>query len=212
MGQSKLCYTARPIAENIQEALLFMRSCKFCMGFLAVAIFVGVAGAQDPVGVPATTNAQTVSSTAKRVLTVDDYFRLKELEDPRISPDSKWVSYTVKSANLKEDKNEERIWMVPASGGAAIPLTADTSSSSHGRWSPDGTYLAFLSSRGGGGGDSGDADAEDSKTQVWILNREGGEAQQLTETAQEVKNFAWSPASDRLVLELQDPSPDEIAG
>jgi dipeptidyl aminopeptidase/acylaminoacyl peptidase len=107
---------------------------------------------------------------------------------------------------LKDDKNKERVWMVPAAGGEAIPLTAEKSSSSHARWSPDGKYIAFLSARGGAAGD----DAEEGNAQVWILNRAGGEAQQLTDTAQEVKNFAWSPASDRLVLELQDPSPDEI--
>ncbi len=45
---------------------------------------------------------------------------------------------------------------------------------------------------------------------MWLLNREGGEAQQLTDTIQDVENFAWSPASDRLVLVLQDPSPEEI--
>ena len=48
------------------------------------------------------------------------------------------------------------------------------------------------------------------KKQVWILNREGGEAQQLTDTAQDVNNFAWAPGSDRLVLVLQDASPEEI--
>jgi dipeptidyl aminopeptidase/acylaminoacyl peptidase len=172
---------------------------KFCAGFVAAAIFVSVAGAQ------ARGNEAAESST-KRVLVVDDYFRMKELEDPQVSPDAKWVAYTVKTANLKDDKNNERVWMVPASGGNAIVLTAEKSSSSHPRWSPDGKYMAFLSSRGDGQSD----DSDEGKAQVWILNREGGEAQQLTETAQEVKDFAWSPASDRLTLELRDPSPDEI--
>jgi dipeptidyl aminopeptidase/acylaminoacyl peptidase len=175
---------------------------KLCLGFFVVAAaaaFAGVAGAQAPAGAG-------VDSSAKRLLSVDDYFRLKEVEDPQVSPDGKWVAYTVKTASLKDDKNSERVWMVPAAGGDAIPLTAEKSSSSHARWSPDGKYIGFLSSRGGWQGE----DADEGKTQVWILNRAGGEGQQLTDTAQEVKNFAWSPASDRLVLELQDPSPDEI--
>jgi Tol biopolymer transport system component len=188
-----------------------MRAFKSCTGLfvilvlilVVVAILASVVGAQ--VQAPGATPAGR--ATGKHALSVDDYFRMKELEDPQISPDAKWVAYTVKTANLKEDKNEERIWMVPASGGVAIPLTTEKSSSSHARWSPDGKYLAFLSSRGGGESE----DADEGKAQVWILNRDGGEAQQLTETMQEVKNFAWSPESDRLVLELQDASPEEIA-
>ena len=45
---------------------------------------------------------------------------------------------------------------------------------------------------------------------MWLLNREGGEAQKLTETIQDVDAYAWSPAGDRIVLELQDPSINEI--
>lgn len=91
-----------------------------------------------------------------------------------MSPEGQWVAYTMGTVNREEDKNEERIWMLPAAGGEAIPLTAQDVSSSHPRWSPDGKYLAFLSARNEG------------KTQVWLLNRKGGEAQKLTDTPQDV--------------------------
>ena len=45
---------------------------------------------------------------------------------------------------------------------------------------------------------------------MWLLNRMGGEAQQLTEAIQDVNDFAWSPDSKRLVLLLKDPSPEEL--
>ena len=66
--------------------------------------------------------------------------------------------------------------------------------------------MSFLSAREA----SGDGDEEKGKKQVWMLNREGGEAQQLTDAIQDVENYAWSPVSDRLVLVLQDPTPEEI--
>ena len=97
--------------------------------------------------------------------------------------------------------------MVPIVGGTPVALTGENESSSHPRWSPDGKYIAFISARAGSGGDDDD---EKGKKQVWILNREGGEAQQLTDTIQDVDGFAWSPASDRMVLVLQDATPEEI--
>ncbi len=141
--------------------------------------------------------AQT-PAPAPRPITIDDYFQIREVQDPQLSPDAKWVTYSVKTPSLKDDKNESRVWMVPAVGGDALPLTAEDVSSSHARWSPDGKYIAFLSARNEG------------KTQVWLLNRLGGEAQHLTDTLQDVDGFVWSPDSRRLVLILRDPTPEEL--
>jgi dipeptidyl aminopeptidase/acylaminoacyl peptidase len=144
--------------------------------------------------------AQSAPSTppAARAITVDDVFEMRDVRDPQISDDGKWVAYTVSTASLKEDKTETRIWVAPAGGGDAVVMTTEEVSSSHPRWSPDGKYLSFLSKRNEG------------KTEVWLLNRIGGEAQRLTETIQDVDDFAWSPDSRRLVLVLRDPTPEEL--
>src|SRR5690242_9104318 len=117
------------------------------------------------------TSAQ--QSVAPRPVTSDDLLSVKEAHDPRISPDGQLIAFTVASNSLKEDKPESRIWMVPAAGGDAIPLTAEGVASSRPRWSPDGKYLAFLSTRK-------DAEGNEEKTQVYLLNRQGGEAQRVT--------------------------------
>jgi Tol biopolymer transport system component len=152
--------------------------------------------AADPV-----TEETEIKSAEPRRLAVDDYFRLREVADPRISPDGGWIAYKVTTTDLKEDESRDRLWMVPTTGGRPVPLTVEESSSSsrpRPRWSPDGKYLAFLSARGEG------------KTQVWTLFRQGGDAVQLTDTPQAVKAFEWSPDSKRMVIVLQDPTPQEL--
>ncbi len=144
------------------------------------------------------------SQETKRAITTDDFFKMKTVENPQISPDGKWIAYTVSEMDLKEDKTETRIWMVLAGGGEAIPMTAKGYSADSPRWSPDGKYLSFLASRGK------DKDGDEEKAQVWTLNRLGGEAQQITKVKQGVSGYEWSPDGKRLVLLLSDPKPEEL--
>jgi dipeptidyl aminopeptidase/acylaminoacyl peptidase len=147
----------------------------------------------------APTESQAASKKNKpQFVTPDDYFRLGYVGEPRISPDGRWIAYTVETQDLEADESSSRIWMVPAAGGDPIPLSAEGEDSSSPRWSPDGKHLGFLSSRNEG------------KTQVWTLFREGGEAVQRTDTAQGVRSFEWSPDGKKLLLVMRDPKPEEL--
>jgi dipeptidyl aminopeptidase/acylaminoacyl peptidase len=137
-------------------------------------------------------------TAAPRAITIDDAFQVKAVDDPQISADSAWVAYTIETTSLKKDKSFTQVWMAPSAGGEAIAMTAEDETPNHPRWSPDGKYLAFLSGR------------NDGKKQVYVLNRQGGEAQKITDTLQDVDNFVWAPDSKRMVLVLRDPSPEEV--
>jgi dipeptidyl aminopeptidase/acylaminoacyl peptidase len=145
------------------------------------------------------------TAPARRNLEIEDLFRLKTVGRPQVSPEGKWVAYTVATTDLKEEKSETQIWMAPTDGGEPLPMTAKGSSASHPRFSPDNKYLAFLAARA-----EDAAGEDDAKAQVWLLDRRGGEAQQLTEVMQGVEGFEWSPDGQRLVLLIKDPSPEEL--
>lgn len=130
---------------------------------------------------------------SKSSLTIDDYFKLKDVGSPSISPDGKWVAYTITETDYEKDSSETRIWMSPTTGGEALPMTARGYSANNPKWSPDSKYLTFTASRG---------DVE--KAQVWSLNMKGGEAVQLTDIKQGVSDYEWSPKGDRLLLMIKD--------
>ena len=92
--------------------------------------------------------------------------------------------------------------MVSWDGKEQVQLTSSKDNESKPRWSPDGKYLAFLTSRG-------DEDEKKKGAQVWLLNRSGGEALQLTDIKGGVSDLAWSPDSARLALVVSDPDPND---
>lgn len=129
-------------------------------------------------------------TTTRRPLHLDDLYSLREVADPRISPDGEWVAYTVTSIDAEQDRSNSDLWMTSWDGGRTVQLTHTPESEHTPRWSPDGRRLAFLSGR---------TEAEGTD-QLWLLDRDGGEAECVTDLAGGVSDFAWSPDAKRLVL------------
>ena len=123
---------------------------------------------------------------------------------PVLSPDGAWLLYTVSRVDAKEDKGKTELWMEKWDGSSATQLTFNKEGASRPAFSPDGKYISFLSSRPG----------KAKGTQIWVLNRLGGEADQFTAiTEQDIEDYAWSPDSKTLLLTLQPKSePDAEEG
>ena len=149
--------------------------------------------------------APAAASAQSRSFTFDDLAKIRSVSDPQRSPDGKWVAYTVGTSDVEKDKHNRDLWMVSWDGKEQVQLTSSKDSESKPRWSPDGKYLAFLTSRG----DEDEKKEKKKGAQVWLLNRSGGEALQLTDIKGDVNDFAWSPDSARLVLVVSDPDPND---
>src|SRR5579872_3680430 len=112
------------------------------------------------------------AAAAQRGITAEDYFALASISDAHLSPDARQVVYTLTTVDRLKNRRDNSIWMVAADGHSEPRrLSAEGVNSTSPRWSPDGSRIAFLSTRGTGTGD----DAP--RPQLWILNLNGGEAQ-----------------------------------
>ncbi|PYO64214.1 MAG: S9 family peptidase [Gemmatimonadetes bacterium] len=142
-----------------------------------------------------------VLSAQKRAMTVDDYLALKSVGDPQLSPDGKWVAYTVTENSLKDNRGIARIWLADVSSGQVRQLTAGPGSDRQPRWSPDGRTLAFVSTR-------------ESGAQLWVLPIAGGEARRVTSLADGVFDPLWLPDGTGLVVtsDIKWPARQEIDG
>jgi dipeptidyl aminopeptidase/acylaminoacyl peptidase len=116
---------------------------------------------------------------AKHPITFDDLIKMHRIGEPQVSPDGKWVAYTVSTPDMDANRGASNIWLVATSGGAELQLTQSGHDSSP-VWSPDGKTLAFLSSRTG-------------ESQVYLLAMEGGESHALTKLSTGADIVKWSP-------------------
>ena len=115
----------------------------------------------------------------------------------RISPDGKWVAYTVSQTDFKADAFINHIWIADPASGRSYQLTRGEKSAGNMAWSPDSQWLAFTSNRAG------------DKDQIFAIPPDGGEAVQLTKVETGVDEFDWSPDGKTIAF-TASPSKKEV--
>ena len=127
---------------------------------------------------------------ASRALVPEDWYRFQAVSELQIAPDGTAVAYLVTRYDKESDESRAALWSASWNGGESIQLTRGESVSAP-RFSPDGRYFSFLSARA------------DSGPQLWLLDRRGGEARQVSHESGEIEAYEWSPDGVHVVLVMR---------
>jgi dipeptidyl aminopeptidase/acylaminoacyl peptidase len=146
---------------------------------------------------------------AKHPFTFEDMMKLKRVGEPEVSPDGKWVIFSVVDVDLDANTKTPHVWIVPLGasedksgvphvspnlrdvGGTERVLIPDQDADRP-RWAPDGKRFAFLSTKEGG-------------SQVWIADFDGRAGSvtgvhRLTDVATEASGELWSPDGKNILF------------
>lgn len=135
----------------------------------------------------------SLTATAqRRVPTVDDLINVKTAGGAQISPDGKYVAYSVGETDWKQDAFITQLWLVNVATGKSLQLTRGDKSSGNPQWSPNGDWLAFTSNRVG------------DKNQIFVIRPDGGEATQLTKSENSVGGYSWSRDGKQIAFTSTD--------
>jgi dipeptidyl aminopeptidase/acylaminoacyl peptidase len=141
-------------------------------------------------GVP----AQAPAPPQARPFSVLDLVSVDRVSDPQPSPDGRRVAFVRSVLDLEANRRRTDLWLVGSDGAGLVRLTTHEAGDSHPRWSADGRFLYFLSTRSG-------------SSQVWRIASEGGEAEPVTKEPLDVAAFLPSPDGTTLALAM-DVFPD----
>jgi len=133
-----------------------------------------------------------MTPSAKRPMTFDDMMQMKRLGDTAVSPDGKWLAYSVTTVDLNQNTKTPELWLQKISGGDPIKLAVGEPGDSNLQFAPDNKWILFLSTREGG-------------QQIWLADFDpdtgaAANPRKLTSLATEADSPKWSPDGKSIVF------------
>jgi len=149
--------------------------------------------------------------------TPEESISIKDAYGPVISPDGKYVAYSVSEADWQQNEYVSHLWLADIGTGRLFQLTQGSKSSYGAKWSPDGRWLAFITEREAGANPEAPPkpkkeDRKEEKPegkpaakQIWLISPRGGEAWELTKHEKDVGGFQWSKDGQHIAFTAAAP-------
>lgn len=137
----------------------------------------------------------------KITLQPSSYYQLKSVASPKISPDGQWILYQLSSPDSVKDKIESKLNMMDAEGKETIVLTEQTKGVAQAQWSPNNEYISYLAK----------GKQEQEGSQLYLLNRKGGEPIQQTHIKAEIESYSWMEDGQSILFQIKDASTTDTA-
>jgi len=141
---------------------------------------------EEPVAENANDNITETSNLELDTLTPEILWSLGKIGGTQLSPNGKYVTYTVTYYNIEYNKSSNDIYSIPVNGGSPIKLTDTSEKESNVIWRPDGKKIGYISSK------SGDM-------QIWEMNPDGSKNKQISNISGGISNFKYSPKGDKII-------------
>lgn len=128
-----------------------------------------------------------------------DLERLITVGSPALSPDGRQVAFVVTRVDAEANEYRSQIWLAEVDGSRPpLPFTSGEYREANPAWSPDGSRLAFTSSRGTG---------EQLKASLQVLPvRAGGEVVTLAKLPEGIETLRWSPDGRQIAFVARTPT------
>ena len=132
-------------------------------------------------------------------MTFEDMMNMKRLGETAVSPDGKWLAYSVTTVNLEQNTKTAELWLQAIAGGEPIKLAVAQPDDSNPEFAPDSHSVLFVSGRENG-------------EQIWLADFDSAtgataNAKRLTNISTGADSPKWSPDGHSVVF-LSDVYPD----
>lgn len=142
---------------------------------------------------------------SKPLITLDEFMNSTEIREARLAPDGQAAVIWTSSPDWQHDRFRDDLWLWQQKTGGTVQLTQSGYDSSP-QWSPDGKYIAFISSRALADEDTDDKDDDKEGTErIWLISVAGGEASPLYTEKLDAHAFAWSADGARIFFSVEQP-------
>ena len=110
-------------------------------------------------------------------LVQESYWDIQSVSNPLISPDGKYVIFTKKFIDKKNDKRITEHWIMESNGSNKRFFVKG----SNPKWSPSSKKIAYIK------------EDENGKSQIYVKNLANESVTKITNFKDDIKDFSWSP-------------------